>query len=73
MERMRCEFNLVRYVVDRVSGEFVTIGVLLREHANEGGPIAVRFTKDWRRLRCMDPEVDIASLEATAVGSDVPS
>lgn len=65
MDRLRCEFHLVRYVADRVRGEFVTIGVLLREQVKEGGAVAVRFTKDWRRLRCMDPDVDLASLEAT--------
>jgi hypothetical protein len=72
---MRCEFLLVRYVADRVKGEFVNIGVLLRESApgedqgggqggKGGGPIAVRFTRDWRRVRCLDPAADIAALEA---------
>ncbi len=71
-ELMQCEFFLVRYVADRVKGEFVNIGVLLRETAKLGshpGPIAVRFTKDWRRVKCMDPDVDIETLKA--LGSDI--
>ena len=30
-ERIQCEFFLIRYVPDVVKGEFVNIGVLLRE------------------------------------------
>ena len=30
-ERVQCEFFLIRYVPDVVKGEFVNIGVLLRE------------------------------------------
>jgi hypothetical protein len=67
-ERRQCEFLLVRYVPDRVKGEFVNIGVLLREtdkaRGQGGGPVAVRFTKDWRRVRCMDPDAEIEMLEA---------
>jgi hypothetical protein len=66
--RRQCEFFLVRYVADRVKGEFVNIGVLLREASNIQGhasnPVAVRFTKDWRRVRCMDPDADIEMLKA---------
>ena len=48
----QCEFSLVRYVPDTVKNEFVNIGVVLRE----AGPreAAVRFTRDWRRVRCVD-------------------
>src|SRR5277367_1541483 len=67
-ERSQCEFFLVRYVADRVKGEFVNIGVLLRETAKvdgqASGPVAVRFTNDWRRVRCMDPDADIEMLKA---------
>lgn len=59
---MPCEFFLVRYVPDRVKDEFVNIGVLLREAGRPGSTI-VRFTKDWSRIRCMDPDADIAMLE----------
>ncbi|HKO12223.1 MAG TPA: DUF3037 domain-containing protein [Acidobacteriaceae bacterium] len=62
-ERQQCEFFLVRYVPDPVKNEFVNIGVVLREAA-EGGAAAVRFTRDWGRVRCADPDADIAMLEA---------
>jgi hypothetical protein len=66
--RRACEFQLLRYVPDAVRNEYVHIGVILRE---QGGrepsanpePVLVRFTRDWRRVRCLDPEADIALLE----------
>ncbi len=64
-ERKRCEFFLIRYVPDSVRNEFINIGVLLRE-APGGlgqGPI-LRFTRDWGRVRSLDPDVDTAMLEA---------
>ncbi len=62
-ERQTCEFFLLRYVPDAVKNEFVNIGVLLRE-AGRPESTVVRFTKDWSRVRCMDPDADIATLEA---------
>lgn len=62
---MPCEFFLIRYVPDVVKGEFVNIGVLLREAGGAGEPGAqVRFTRDWARVRCMDAEADTGLLEA---------
>jgi hypothetical protein len=44
-----------------VRNEYVHIGVILRE---QGSPRAeVRFTRDWRRVRCLDPNADTALLE----------
>ena len=65
-ERLPCEFFLVRYVPDPVKNEFVNIGVMLREAAAGGAapPLAVRFTRDWSRVRCIDPDADIEMLEA---------
>ena len=60
--RHRCEFQLLRYVPDAVRNEFVHIGVILREQDSRE-PAAVRFTHDWRRVRCLDPDADIALLE----------
>ena len=60
---MACEFFLIRYVPDVVKGEFVNIGVLLREAEDSGGAV-VRFTRDWSRVRCIDPDADIELLEA---------
>jgi hypothetical protein len=69
-DRVPCEFFLIRYVPDVVKGEFVNIGVLLRE-AGGGAPgggapesVVVRFTRDWSRVKCMDADADISLLEA---------
>jgi hypothetical protein len=60
--RRACEFQLLRYVPDPVRNEFVHIGVILREP--ETARTEVRFTRDWRRVRCLDPDADTALLEA---------
>ncbi len=71
-ERIPCEFSLIRYVPDVVKGEFTNIGVVLREvsRASQQTPEAarkavtqVRFTRDWRRVRCIDPDADTDLLE----------
>ena len=62
-KRVRCEFSLIRYVPDPVKGEFANIGVVLRE-AETGTTAAVRFTRDWSRVRCLDPAADVEMLEA---------
>jgi hypothetical protein len=61
--RHACEFQLLRYVPDPVRNEFVHIGVVLRE-SNNGQPADIRFTRDWRRVRCLDPDADTALLES---------
>jgi len=60
-ERRACEFQLLRYVPDAVRNEFVHIGVILRESGT--ARTEVRFTRDWRRVRCLDPDADTAVLE----------
>jgi hypothetical protein len=69
-QRRGCEFQLLRYVPDAVRNEYVHIGVILRESATaddsgkvEPGRVEVRFTRDWRRVRCLDPDADTALLE----------
>lgn len=61
-ERRTCEFQLLRYVPDAVRNEYVHIGVILREQGSRA-PAEVRFTRDWRRVRCLDPDADTALLE----------
>ncbi len=60
-ELSQCEFFLLRYVPDLVKDEFVNIGVVLSDRQHYSG---VRFTRDWSRVRCLDPEADIEMLEA---------
>ncbi len=62
-ERLQCEFSLIRYVPDVVKGEFANIGVVLRE-AGRDETATVRFTRDWSRVRCLDPDADVELLEA---------
>jgi hypothetical protein len=59
---LQCEFSLIRYVPDVVKGEFANIGVVLREAG--GGSAEVKFTRDWSRVRCIDPQADTEMLEA---------
>jgi hypothetical protein len=64
-ERRQLEFFLLRYVPDAVKDEFVNIGVVMVEAgANGGGFAEVRFTRDWRRVRCLDPQADVEMLAA---------
>ncbi len=64
-EKKQYEFFLLRYVPDAVQEEFATIAVALYEPLGNGGGFAeVRLTRDWRRVRCMDPEADVEWLEA---------
>ncbi len=68
--RRQLEFFLLRYVPDAVKDEFVNIGVVMIEPgvngagAGEKGFADVRFTRDWRRVRCFDPQADVEMLTA---------
>jgi Protein of unknown function (DUF3037) len=64
-ERKQCEFQLIRYVPDPVKNEFVNIGVLLR--AATGEQTVLRFTRDWARVLCLDPDADTQMLEALEI------
>jgi Protein of unknown function (DUF3037) len=64
--RQECEFQLIRYVPDRIRNEFVHVGVLLREQkpgADGKQGMELRFTRDWRKVRCLEPDADTAALE----------
>ena len=62
---MQLAFRLLRWVPDVVRGEFVTIGVVLRE-SRPGGRVMVRFTSDWSRLRAMGSSLEIEVLRELA-------
>jgi hypothetical protein len=55
----QCEFFLLRYAPDAVKGEFVNVGVVLFE---ENGFADVKFTHDFRRVKCLDASADIEVL-----------
>jgi hypothetical protein len=67
-EKKHLEFFLLRYVPDAVKDEFVNIGVVMVEGGSNGADVGrfadVRFTRDWRRVRCLDPQADVEMLEA---------
>ncbi|HET9839298.1 MAG TPA: DUF3037 domain-containing protein [Candidatus Angelobacter sp.] len=61
MTKSQCKFFVLRYAPDAVKSEFVNIGLVLLP---PGGAAEVRFTRDWSRVRCLDPQADIDVLEA---------
>jgi len=61
-EKRQFEFFLLHYVPDAVRNEPVNVGVVMVEPGTDFAD--VRFTHDWRRVRCLDPQVDIETLEA---------
>ncbi len=63
-QSLPCNFYLLRYVTERVRNEYVHIGVILREQNSEAPRTEVRFTRDWRRVRCLSPDADIALFES---------
>ncbi len=61
----KCEFFVLRYVPDAVKDEFVNVGLLmLGANGPERGFAELRFTRDWSRVRCVDPAADIEMLES---------
>ena len=59
--KQQCNFFLVRYVPDAVKNEFVNFGLVLMSPA---APAEIRFSKDWSRVRALDPQADLELLEA---------
>src|SRR3954464_2896518 len=59
-EMKNLEFFLLRYAPDAVKEEFVNVGVILLE-AN--GYADVKFTNDFRRVKCLDANADIEVLQ----------
>jgi hypothetical protein len=58
------EFYVLRYVPYVVRGDFVSIGVLLVEPRPNGFGFAdVGMISDWRRVYCLDKQVDIEVLQ----------
>ena len=63
--KRQLEFFLLRYVPNAVRNEFVNIGLVMVEGgADSGGFADVRFTRDWRRVRWLDPQADVEMLES---------
>jgi len=64
-EKRKLEFFLLRYVPNIVREEFVNIGLVMTEPGGDGrGFAGIHFTKDWRRARRVDTNIDVEVLEA---------
>jgi hypothetical protein len=59
-----CNFFVLRYVPDAVKNEFVNVGLVLLPQA---GGVELRFTRDWSRVTCLDPDADVEALEAVEI------
>jgi hypothetical protein len=60
-ERMQCRFFVLRYAPDAVKNEFINVGLVLLPPV---GGAQVRFTRDWSRVLCLDPDADVEMLQA---------
>jgi hypothetical protein len=58
------EVFLLRYVSDAIRQISVPIGMVMHEPGVETGFAEVRFTRDWRTVRCIDPQADVEMLSA---------
>lgn len=60
------EFFLLRYAGDATKGESINLGVvaIAPQQGTDGGFLGVRFIRNWRRLRCFDPFLDVEEVEA---------
>ncbi len=60
-EKIQCRFFILRYAPDAVKNEFINVGLVLLPPA---GSAQVRFTRDWARVLCLDPDADVEMLQA---------
>jgi hypothetical protein len=64
-DKTKLECFLLRYVPDAVKGEFVNFGVAtFQNDPKRTTLIDVRFTRDWGRVLCLDPQADVEVLAA---------
>lgn len=60
-EKRQLELYLLRLVPHALRDDFMTVGVVVIE---SGGTFAdVRFTRDWKRVECFAPEIEVEHLE----------
>jgi len=60
-EKRQLELYLLRLVPHTLRDDFMTVGVVVIE---SGGAFAdVRFTRDWKRVECFAPEIELEHLE----------
>jgi Protein of unknown function (DUF3037) len=60
-EKRQLELLLLRLVPHALRDDFITVGVVVLE---PGGEFAdARFTRDWKRVECFAPEIELEHLE----------
>lgn len=60
-EKRKCELYLVRVVPHPLRDDFMTVGCVLVESGGEF--VDVRFTRDWKRIECFAPEIELEHFE----------
>jgi hypothetical protein len=60
-DKLQCRFFILRCAPDAVKNEFINLGLVLLPPA---GGAQVRFTRDWSRVLCLDPDADVEMLQA---------
>jgi repressor LexA len=60
-EKRQLELHLLRFLPHALRDDFVTVGLLLLE--SDGGFAEVRFTRDWRMLQTVAPDVELEWFE----------
>jgi hypothetical protein len=75
-ELMKCEYVLVNYVPSALRQCGCAIGLILFEPNDQR--VRCSFTREWRRVRCLDPDADLSLLVNIAeqfenlAGQDAP-
>jgi hypothetical protein len=60
-----CQFFVIRYFADPIRDEPINIGIILLSIGDDSEHDAkVRFTKNWRRVLCIDPRADVEMMSA---------
>ncbi len=60
-EKRQLELYLLRLVPHALRDDFMTVGVVMIE--SDGAFADVRFTRDWKRVECFAPEIELEHLE----------
>ncbi len=67
-EKKQYEYFLLQYAPNAGNPSSMTMGIVMYEPGNPGGFAEVRLRRNWERLRCIDPEMDIEEMEAIGRG-----
>jgi len=59
----KCTFYIIKYVPNIFRQEFVNIGIIFTVMSPGDPIVSVRFTKNWSRVLCLDPDADTEMLE----------